>query len=236
MGLGGEAPCDEQTEVLDVFFDWLFYNKPAERAESRRTQLDTCFNVLWFYVIPCEGLPQFHGQRICSSRLYRPSVWSEWCQAQFQCEQWRRESIKVAPARFIAPQKLGFQLEVLGSLPWIGLRRFVIRECWFGIALTAFCVYGQVAKNHEHSLLESLKDQKPQIHVISAGHKGLHTPSWGWSFQNAIRRFDLPQADDLKYKFFEAWSCRFNSGSSQLFPFTIPCIFILSHLLSLHSS
>jgi len=27
----------------------------------------------------------------------------------------------------------------------------------------------------------------------------------GWSFQNAIRRFDLPQADDLKYKFFEAF-------------------------------
>ncbi|CAL1136645.1 unnamed protein product [Cladocopium goreaui] len=27
----------------------------------------------------------------------------------------------------------------------------------------------------------------------------------GWSLQNAIRRFDLPQAEDLKYKFFEAF-------------------------------
>jgi hypothetical protein len=26
----------------------------------------------------------------------------------------------------------------------------------------------------------------------------------GWSLQNAIRRFALPQAEDLKYKFFEA--------------------------------
>eukprot|EP00913_Durusdinium_trenchii_P001492 g1380.t1 len=27
----------------------------------------------------------------------------------------------------------------------------------------------------------------------------------GWSFRNAIRRFDLPDAEDLKYKFFEAF-------------------------------
>ena len=26
----------------------------------------------------------------------------------------------------------------------------------------------------------------------------------GWSLQNAIRRFDLPEDEDLKYQFFEA--------------------------------
>ena len=28
------------------------------------------------------GLPQFHGQWICSSRLCRPSIWSKWCHTQ----------------------------------------------------------------------------------------------------------------------------------------------------------
>jgi hypothetical protein len=36
------------------------------------------------------GLPQFHGQWICSSRLCRPSIWSKWCHTQL-LRPWKRE-------------------------------------------------------------------------------------------------------------------------------------------------
>ena len=35
-------------------------------------------------------------------------------------------------------------------------------------------------------------------------HVELPAQGNGWSFQKAIRRFDLPEAEGLKYKFFEA--------------------------------